>query len=476
MSFDIQRLIEDLQNSDPDIKLLALNTLSRFQYEKLKVKSGLDLIRVELAKLTTHEESNVVFLAKKALDHYQKSIGNQGNPSEGGNQGTVSVNLDELNHPDTEIRNACLAQILSLKVVEAYKEVLLLLARERDPRIIATAIRALAQIGNEKTVTLLQVYLYFSDARIRANAVEAIEQLGQHESIISMLPPLLNDPDNRVRANVIKAIGAVDPSEVLSHLQKMLRHKQLPQRSSAVYVLSQIKGKETIDLLNQASTDENEGIRLQVVDALAKRTDQEVIPILRRLSQDIDVEVSEKALQAIEDFSQRKMVDLVDLAAIQDQQDLEEEQARLEEEKSRLEQEEQNQQDDIDQDAVDEELEVLFLKTGNEILSSIKSNILKDDRFLENAYQIDKLKQNFEDRRAKHSDKNFMGSLKKVFGGSFDEQVTLQKIEMALEDAIIELGQKAYEIHLKEKTEYPGLQKTFARVTELFALLQETES
>ncbi len=67
----------------------------------------------------------------------------------------------------------------------------------------------------EKLQKIKGMFLFYEDDRIRANAVEAIELLGRKEDILEMLPPLINDKSNRVRANVLKAIGKFRIEEIL---------------------------------------------------------------------------------------------------------------------------------------------------------------------------------------------------------------------------------------------------------------------
>ena len=138
---------------------------------------------------------------------------------------------------------------------------------EKDPFVLAEAIKVLGIIGNREGVDFLEAYLSHADSRIRSNAVEAMVEIGGKEVMRSILP-LLEDDDNRVKATVAKICSQHGEHQVVSTLASMLHSVEIWMRESATYALGYVPCGESVDLLLEAVCDVNPEIQRKAIEAL----------------------------------------------------------------------------------------------------------------------------------------------------------------------------------------------------------------
>ncbi|MDD5092404.1 MAG: HEAT repeat domain-containing protein [Candidatus Wallbacteria bacterium] len=70
---------------------------------------------------------------------------------------------------------------------------------------LATAVAEIGNKGKPSDIHALKIFLGHSDSRVRANAIEAIEAIGERQTI-KVVIDLLDDSSKRVRTNVVKLI------------------------------------------------------------------------------------------------------------------------------------------------------------------------------------------------------------------------------------------------------------------------------
>ena len=110
---------------------------------------------------------------------------------------------------------------------------------------------------------------------MRANAVEAFEAVGDAR-VIKVLLPLQEDPDNRVRANTLKALWTLGHSGVESQLEEMLSHSEEMMRLSAVWALGETDISARRSLLEEQLRQEpSERVRKKIEVVLRKILSQE---------------------------------------------------------------------------------------------------------------------------------------------------------------------------------------------------------
>ena len=123
-----------------------------------------------------------------------------------------------------------------------------------------------------KSITLLGAFddaIQARDARLRANAIEAIGNLKlPEEELRKRIVPFLHDPNNRIRANAILAMAKIAPEKVKAQIVEMVNSDDVQLRRSAAFILCMIP---SIDFLGQAEkliVDENESVRKRMIQSL----------------------------------------------------------------------------------------------------------------------------------------------------------------------------------------------------------------
>ncbi len=151
---------------------------------------------------------------------------------------------------------------------------------DTNPRIKACIITAVSRLAlpNDDIVGFLTQALREEDARVRANAIEAIEKLDLPD-VTRLLLPMLKDEDNRVRANVIKALWNKDDQGRLLEVLKGMAVDENPwMKSSAVFVLGNVTIPGRIELLSVMALDEHPKVRQNARDALFQINSLDCLP------------------------------------------------------------------------------------------------------------------------------------------------------------------------------------------------------
>jgi HEAT repeat protein len=148
------------------------------------------------------------------------------------------------------------------------------------PRTKSSIIAAMGKLAlpDDDIVSFLTKALQEEDARVRANAIEAIERLDLPD-VTRLLLPMLNDEDNRVRANVIKALwNKEDHGQLLDALKVMAIDDNPWMKASAVFVLDKVNIPGRLELLADMARDEHPKIRQNAREALFRQNGSECIP------------------------------------------------------------------------------------------------------------------------------------------------------------------------------------------------------
>ncbi len=114
--------------------------------------------------------------------------------------------------------------------------------------------------------------------RLRAESVESIEKTFKNSSLApEMLRPFLNDPNNRVRANAVKAVYPYNPKLSIDALKQMSSSTDKWMRVSASWALGEIGTSETGEMLQTLLEDSDEDVknkaRLAIQKILNKKTE-----------------------------------------------------------------------------------------------------------------------------------------------------------------------------------------------------------
>lgn len=150
-------------------------------------------------------------------------------------------------------------------------------AHARVKACIVTAVGRLA-LPDDDIVEFLTRALNEEDARVRANAIEVIEQLDLPDTT-RLLLPMLKDEDNRVRANVIKALwDKDDQNKLLEALKEMASNENAWMKASAVFVLDKVRIPGRMELLAAMAHEDHPKIRENARAALFRMNSLDCIP------------------------------------------------------------------------------------------------------------------------------------------------------------------------------------------------------
>ncbi|PCJ21267.1 MAG: hypothetical protein COB02_01400 [Candidatus Cloacimonadota bacterium] len=144
-------------------------------------------------------------------------------------------------------------------------------------------------------------FLMHSSNRIIATCIETLSRTNfPADKLLSECKPFLNSEHNRIRANIIVAIGKSDFSIVQESLSSMFQTTKISMRESAVYAISQLKPTLLLQkLLLKCLHDPYLDIRLRTIDILKNYNHPDVVIQMKRLANDLDIEICEAALETI---------------------------------------------------------------------------------------------------------------------------------------------------------------------------------
>ncbi|MFN7182423.1 MAG: HEAT repeat domain-containing protein, partial [Planctomycetota bacterium] len=131
-----------------------------------------------------------------------------------------------------------------------------LVYREKDKKVKATCIRLLKLLDQETALKHLRILLFDDEPRVRANAIEAFEYFATADNWFVLLA-LANDSNNRVRANVAKAIFPFSRTHSIEILNGMLNSDRELFVLSALWVIEKLslynEFTQTLEKLNRKS-------------------------------------------------------------------------------------------------------------------------------------------------------------------------------------------------------------------------------
>ncbi|HNY11829.1 MAG TPA: tetratricopeptide repeat protein [Candidatus Wallbacteria bacterium] len=194
---------------------------------------------------------------------------------------TTKFQKTEAEIPASELSEEIKDKILKIKNIEKIKDrskidkLFADMAAETSPLVKSIIVSVLGKLCDEKHVDRILELTTDADTRMVANAVEALENIGS-EKAIEPLTLLLFHEDSRVKANVCKALWKFSDKKkdiglmVMSRMRELVASEKPWIRSSAIYVLSEIKTAEAIELIKNCKNDAEKIIKDQAADTLKK--------------------------------------------------------------------------------------------------------------------------------------------------------------------------------------------------------------
>ncbi|GAB4266624.1 MAG: hypothetical protein Kow0029_00450 [Candidatus Rifleibacteriota bacterium] len=248
-----------LQSSDEDIKATAIEAISSMG-EKISDRIIIDFDRMPLVV----REQMILVLGKIGGEKVIKIVG------------------ECLFAKERWLRINAVEAAANIHSAELYDKLVEILERqEKDVWVCATVVSALGRSKKHEYAEVVAKQLKHEDARVRANAIEALADLAWL-GLPDACHKLMHDRNDRVRVNAAIALWKSGHEEVFSELEAMSRDKSRWVRSSAVFALAQIKDREGTYILLNLLSDPEELVYKNAVEALAQMGDMRALmPLLK---------------------------------------------------------------------------------------------------------------------------------------------------------------------------------------------------
>ena len=308
MAVNIKTILACLDSPDPNLRVRAVVLL---------VKSG-DKRAVPFLERAASEDASpqVRYYARKGIGYLlSQSAGPApaGGPPKRRAPAPVDAGLLAPEKVEANLNNDDQwTRLQTIRAVEQYNAgsyVPLLISRlgsETNRQVLSALLMTIGKVGGEGGVDAILPFLKNEDARVRANAIEAIDATGDHDSLVHLIP-FLRDPDNRCRANAVIALKKYGRVNVFKTLEGMLQAKEVWMQDSATYVLGRMgAGNKTFELLQLALTSEYIVVRQQarnVLQTMADRGIERAQSILDRLGAEQQGNGAEQLFSRLEQLS-----------------------------------------------------------------------------------------------------------------------------------------------------------------------------
>jgi HEAT repeat protein len=142
-------------------------------------------------------------------------------------------------HGPLEQRIKAMQMAQELDLGESLRDTLLLLCSDPNSRLRSKAVMAVGRMTGAPPEVLVDRMLNDSDARVRANAIEVLENKAQGK-LLEVLVQRARATNNRERANAIKAMHSMKLGGVTENLVGMLRDERPQHRVSAMWALNKV--------------------------------------------------------------------------------------------------------------------------------------------------------------------------------------------------------------------------------------------
>lgn len=166
-------------------------------------------------------------------------------------------------------RIAALMRLLGASSSRLVKDELMVLCDdERDPRVIATLVKALAAMGTLDTLDRIMRFIGHPDARVRANVAESLSLFIGLPWVPGVVRKLMGDPNNRVVANSVVTLAALDPSAAALGLARLIDTMGSRGKASAIYAISNAGQAELFSFLPGLAADLDPDISARASEAI----------------------------------------------------------------------------------------------------------------------------------------------------------------------------------------------------------------
>jgi hypothetical protein len=169
---------------------------------------------------------------------------------------------------------------------------------KQDLKLPKLYIEVLSRLNMKAAIPTL-VEIAEKEVGLRGVAVEALVEMSAEEAA-AILSPLLSDPSNRLRRNLIEMMIKSDYQTALPLVRPLLRDNAITVRETALAAVSKWQDMVSVeDVRNIAFSDPNPFVRPQAVLTLTRLLGQDAIQDLEELADDLNVHVRRAVAQCL---------------------------------------------------------------------------------------------------------------------------------------------------------------------------------
>ncbi|MBI3889939.1 MAG: HEAT repeat domain-containing protein [Candidatus Wallbacteria bacterium] len=182
----------------------------------------------------------------------------------------VDCLVELLADPDEWVRLRATQSLGKIRAPETLDYLVQHLETEEDVKVRATMVKAIGAYADERYLPILVNCLQDEDLRVRANTIESLGNF-KSKKVQRIVKGFVKDPNSRIRANAARVL-ALTGSQVAARrtFHEMLKSENQYTRSSAVFALGELRQDAFLSSLLRLTGDVSFVVRRNVVDALVK--------------------------------------------------------------------------------------------------------------------------------------------------------------------------------------------------------------
>lgn len=188
-----------------------------------------------------------------------------------------------------------------------------LLFSDLDSYLLSMLVIILGLLETKKVLPYLINFLHHPERRVRANAIESLSMIPDidEDYFIDLVLPLIEDYDNRVKANAAKALWKKGGLHMIDVLKKMVKSDDKWMKASAAYVLGEIGVYQVVDILLELLYSDDVDVKRNAIVALGKTKESDIIAPLSRIVMNDKEEffLRKLAIEAIKNVNNKEATD-----------------------------------------------------------------------------------------------------------------------------------------------------------------------
>ena len=191
--------------------------------------------------------------------------------------------------PDEWISMTILGLVCRMKENETIPELIKQYRKDNDLRRKANMVSFFSLFKSMSFLEVFEDALKSKDARLQANAIEAIGNLNlPAEELKNIILPFLHDNNNRIRANAILALAKIMPNELRSQIVEMCVSQDVHLRRSAAFILGIIPPTNYYKEAEKLLEDKNESVKRRMIISLKNFPHEFISANIRKVLSDKD--------------------------------------------------------------------------------------------------------------------------------------------------------------------------------------------